>query len=89
LWFDLIAGDNSVSECEFFPICQYTDDLKVMPTVSDIVKQIYCRWHFKDCARYVVAKNYGVENVPFDLFPPDTDSAELISLRLKESESGQ
>ena len=59
-----------------------------MPTVSDIVKQMYYRWHFKDCARYVVVKNYGLENVPFDLFPPDTDSAELILLRLKESGSG-
>ena len=77
-----------MSECEFFPRCQYTDDLKVMPTVSDIVRQMYCRWHFKDCARYVVAKNCGLENVPFDLFPPDTDSAELILLRLEESGGG-
>lgn len=67
-----------MSHCEFFPKCQYSDDLKVMPTVSDIVKQMYCQWHFTGCARYIVAKSKGLENVPFDLFPPDIERAETL-----------
>ena len=68
-----------MAECEFLSICLYFNDkLKNMPTASDMVKRMYCLWHFEDCARYKVAKAIGRENVPPDLFPPDIEEAKAM-----------
>lgn len=68
-----------MAKCELLSKCHYfSDKLKNMPTASDMVKQMYCLWHYEDCARYKVAKAMGPENVPPDLFPPDIERAEAL-----------
>jgi len=62
--------------CPNVYICH--DKLKNMPTASEMVKSMYCLWHYEECARYMIATVMGSENVPADLFPPDTLRAEKM-----------
>lgn len=65
--------------CEYLFNCRYFNDkLKNMPIASDLVKKMYCLWHFDECSRYKVAKIIGSEKVPPDLFPPESDRVEKI-----------
>ena len=68
-----------MKDCELLPNCLYFNDkLKNMPTATEMVKSMYCRWHYEECARYKVALALGPENVPPDLFPPDIERAEVM-----------
>lgn len=40
-----------------------------MPRSSEIMKNMFCMGKYAECARYLVYKKYGSENVPNDLFP--------------------
>jgi hypothetical protein len=54
-----------MADCELLPKCLYFNDkLEKMPTASEGVKSMYCRWHYEECAT--------------DLFPPDSLWAEKI-----------
>ena len=68
--------------CELLINCPFFDDhLKNMPTASDMMKSIYCRWDFKKCARYKVASVTGSIEVPSDLFPGDLFRAREILIQ--------
>jgi len=77
-----VVGFNAgvlMADCKYLPKCLYFNDkLKNMPTVSELVKTMYCLWHYDECARYKVAIAMGSENVPSDLFPPETERAANI-----------
>ena len=71
-----------MSDCELLKLCPFFNDkLKNMPTASDSMKKIYCRWNHAKCARFKVAVVLGRENVPPDLFPGDTRRAEEILIQ--------
>jgi len=62
-----------MSECELLADCLFFNDkLKNMPTASDMMKKMYCKWHYSKCARYKVATTLGRKAVPADMFPGDT-----------------
>lgn len=66
-----------MAECILLKKCPFFNDkLKNMPTASDTMKKIYCRWNFKKCARYRVALALGSKGVPADLFPGDARRAD-------------
>ena len=65
-----------IEKCLFFK-----DKLKNMPSASEMMKKLYCRWNYAKCARYKVALVLGKENVPLDLFPGDTLRAENILIQ--------
>ena len=68
-----------MADCELLGKCLFFHDkLQDMPTASDMMKKMYCRWHYDECARYKIAIEMGTENVPADLFPSDMERAELI-----------
>lgn len=59
-------------ECEFLNECLFFNDkLKKMPAAADVMKKMYCLWHFTTCARYKVAMTLGKSAVPLDMFPGD------------------
>lgn len=65
--------------CMYLFSCSYFNgDLKNMPIASNLVKQMYCFWHFDECSRYKVAMAIGRESVPHDLFPTEFQRAEKI-----------
>jgi hypothetical protein len=62
-----------VAGCIFF-----NDKMANMPSMADIYKERYCKGDSTQCARYVVFKALGRENVPGDLYPNDLDRAEKL-----------
>jgi hypothetical protein len=68
-----------MEKCELLDGCLFfKDQMKNMPTVKDMMKRLYCLWHFEQCARYRVATVLGRKKIPTDLFPNDTTRAKII-----------
>jgi hypothetical protein len=66
-------------DCECLPRCPFFNDrMADMLAVAEIYKQTYCKGSFSTCARYVVFKAIGRENVPPDLYPNQFDRAHDI-----------
>ena len=75
-----------MQDCELLIECLFFNDkLKNMPAASDIMKKMYCKWHYTTCARYKIAMALGKSAVPTDLFPGDTLRANelLIQFEMK------
>jgi hypothetical protein len=71
-----------MTDCEWLAKCPFFNDkLKNMPTASDTMKNMYCRWNFAKCARYKVAVILGKKKVPTDLFPGDSHRADVILIQ--------
>lgn len=54
-----------------------------MPGMAEMLKTRYCRADYPECARYRVTQEFGIEVVPSDLFPNQTDVAEQILRQLR------
>ncbi len=68
-----------MSECGRLAKCIFfNDQMSIMPALSDMYKQRYCRNEFDKCARYVVASKLGPERVPRDLYPNDMIRAKKL-----------
>lgn len=62
--------------CELTEKCIFfNDQMASMPTTANIYKKLYCEDQFETCARFMVCKAKGRENVPVDLFPNQKDRA--------------
>jgi len=71
-----------MGDCELITKCPFfNDQLKNMPAASEAMKNIYCRWNFKKCARYRVANALSGKKVPADLFPGDSFRAGQILIQ--------
>ncbi len=68
-----------MTDCELLAGCLFFNDkMKNMPWVGETMKRLYCRWDFKQCARYRVASALSKKEIPADLFPSDTIRAKII-----------
>ena len=68
-----------MERCKFLNGCLFfNDQMKEMPTVADMMKRLYCLWHYEQCARYKVATTLGKKKIPADLFPNDTTRAKIL-----------
>ncbi len=68
-----------MADCEILADCIFFNDkMQNMPSVAGMYKQRYCRTDNSTCARYMVMKKLGRENVPADLFPNMLDRAKEI-----------
>lgn len=67
-------------ECDCLPACPFFNGrMQNMPTMSEMLKQRFCRGEPDACARCMVVKTLGRAAVPFDLFPDEAERArELI-----------
>ena len=71
-----------MTNCEFLEKCLFFNDkLENMPTASDMMKSMYCRWNYAKCARYIIAINLGKSAVPHDMFPADQRQANEMLLQ--------
>lgn len=70
------TGGLQMAECQLTEKCIFFNDrMSHMPGMAEIYKDRYCRDDHDMCARYMVFKALGRENVPFDLFPNERDRA--------------
>jgi hypothetical protein len=68
-----------MTECDKLPTCIFFNDrMENMPTVAALLKRQYCQGDFQSCARYRVAAKVGSTNVPGNLFPQDSATADRI-----------
>lgn len=66
-------------KCEFKNKCTfYAEQSHLMPVTADYYKVIYCKIDYENCARNMVAKEVGLEQVPADLFPCQIHRARKI-----------
>ena len=70
------------TDCEFLKECMFFNDkLKNMPKASDVMKKMYCKWHYTKCARYKIASTLGKSALPEDMFPGDHGRATEMLLQ--------
>lgn len=66
-------------ECDRLPTCIFFNDrMEDMPTVASLLKKQYCQGDFRACARYRVEAKLGSTNVPGNLLPQDSTTADRI-----------
>lgn len=70
-----------MGECELIAGCIFFNDkMANMPSMTSMMKSVYCKSDPDKCARLMIVKAIGREKVPADLFPNQTDKArEIIS----------
>lgn len=65
-----------MAECEMTATCIFFNDkMAGMPSMSSMMKTVYCQDKFKTCARFQVVQAIGRGKVPADLFPNQLDRA--------------
>ncbi|OGN98375.1 MAG: hypothetical protein A2Y89_04725 [Chloroflexi bacterium RBG_13_51_18] len=68
-----------MAECELLKGCIFFNDkMKVSDALGEMYKRRFCLGSNSECARYMVFKKLGRENVPPDLFPNMYDRAKRI-----------
>ncbi|MCE1247924.1 MAG: hypothetical protein LWY06_14875 [Firmicutes bacterium] len=68
-----------MAECEALAGCPFFNDKMAVKTIlSGFFKKKYCLGSNNECARFMVRQALGKDNVPPDLFPNQTDEAELL-----------
>jgi hypothetical protein len=68
-----------MSECELTATCIFFNDkMSDMPSMSSMMKSVYCKDKFDTCARFQVVKAVGRAKVPADLFPNQLDRAVTV-----------
>jgi hypothetical protein len=68
-----------MADCECLPGCPFfNDQMAEMPSMSDIIKARYCKGSNVNCARHMIFRTLGRENVPTDLYPSPVERAEEL-----------
>ncbi len=59
-----------MATCEFCDTCSFfKEEFRDNPHTKEFLCDTYCNSHFTTCARYILAKSNGIDNVPHDLLP--------------------
>lgn len=68
-----------MGECELTAGCIFFNDkMANMPSMTSMMKSVYCQSDPDKCARLMIVKAVGREKVPADLFPNQIDKAKEI-----------
>ena len=68
-----------MADCELIEKCIFFNDrMANMPSMASSYKRNYCQGDNSQCARYMVFKAKGRENVPTNLFPNDKEKAKAL-----------
>ncbi|MDD2366793.1 MAG: hypothetical protein PHN84_11570 [Desulfuromonadaceae bacterium] len=65
-----------MSDCNLTSTCPFFNDrMSNKPATAELIKSMYCKDDFNNCARMVVAKALGRDKVPVDLLPSQAQRA--------------
>ena len=68
-----------MADCELINTCPFfNDQMADMPSMSNIIKDRYCKGSNTMCARHMVFRVLGRESVPKDLYPSQVERADEI-----------
>ena len=56
-------------DCELIETCPFFAKDDVDSAAVEMLKEVYCRGHQENCARYMILKAVGREFVPAGLYP--------------------
>lgn len=66
-------------DCELIVNCAFfNDEMADMPSMSSIIKDRYCKGSNVMCARHMVYRVRGRDEVPADLYPSQVERADEI-----------
>jgi hypothetical protein len=77
--------------CELLDCCQFfNDNMKGMPKAADYIKNNLCLGNHEVCNRFKIYKEFGGQEIPFDLDPNDTEEVKKVlqCLRKKQEAEG-
>ncbi len=73
-----------MADCELIATCLFfKDQMEKAPDMADYQKKKYCEGDNSVCARYIVFKALGRENVPRDLLPIQIDIGNELIAKLR------
>lgn len=76
--------------CEIFECCQFfTDNMKGMPKAAEYIKNNLCFGNYEVCNRFKIYKEFGGENIPFDLDPDDIEEVKKVMLCLRKKREAE
>ena len=68
-----------MADCEILNTCPFfNDQMSEMPAMSNIIKKRYCRGSNTLCARHMVFRVIGRDQIPADLYPSQVERADKI-----------
>lgn len=68
-----------MADCELIATCVFfNDQMADMPSMSNIIKDRYCKGSNAMCARHMVFRVLGREAVPVDLYPSQVERADSL-----------
>jgi hypothetical protein len=59
-------------DCEFINVCPFFKNNDNDSKAVELLKTVYCQGNQKHCARYMILKAVGRENIPHTLYPNQT-----------------
>lgn len=75
-----------MADCECLPKCPFFNDrMAEKPATAHLMKKHYCQTDNTNCARFMVFKAIGKENVPADLYPSQLDRVPKVLAAFKAS----
>lgn len=76
--------------CELLDCCQFfKDKMKGLPKAAEYIKSKVCFGEYESCVRYRIYKEFGGENIPFDLHPDDIEEVQKIIQCLRSKKSSK
>lgn len=73
------GGAEQMADCELIATCVFfNDQMADMPSMSNIIKDRYCKGSNTMCARHMVFRVLGREAVPSDLYPSQVERADSL-----------
>lgn len=77
-----------MDNCPKSPDCPLSKNTLIKDNdLTDLLKRVYCHNDFENCARYFIARNFGVENLPMDLKPYQSTVAKKLYINLMQMEN--
>lgn len=74
-----------MATCELSDTCIFFNDkMPDMPAVAGYLKGKYCFGNFAACARFLIYREFGRENVPTGLFPNEDEMVPDIAAGLRK-----
>lgn len=68
-----------MADCELMTTCAFfNDQMADMPSMSNIIKERYCKGSNVMCARHMVFRVLGRDVVPKDLYPSQVERADEL-----------
>ena len=76
--YPILRGDTKIA-CEFAKNCHFLTSKKIYGGyLGKKLVQQFCMSDFQHCARFMIAREFGEEAIPFGLMPDNVEKAKAM-----------